>query len=150
MDDIVGNRRLVRQCREWAEDMSGMPHLLFHGPPGTGKTSIAGIFTRMTCGGLELPLFQNAADLLQISLQGFTEWIKTLKIYGTGARNTDIVAVLDEVDLLPKASQEFLAAVMANDTVLSSAWRRGRRIHFILITNHIRRIHPAVIRNASC
>ena len=41
LEDLVGLDRLVKDVESWEQDGSYPQALLFHGPPGIGKTSAA-------------------------------------------------------------------------------------------------------------
>ncbi len=40
LEDVVGNREAIKQLKSMCE-VASIPHLLFAGPPGCGKTSTA-------------------------------------------------------------------------------------------------------------
>jgi len=44
-DDVIGQERQVNRMKQWVDDPS-MPHLLLHGPAGTGKTASTVAFAR--------------------------------------------------------------------------------------------------------
>ena len=46
IDDVVGNNELKQAVKHWISNPDEMPHLLFAGKTGTGKTTIAYIIAR--------------------------------------------------------------------------------------------------------
>ena len=46
IDEVVGNRELKQAVKHWIQHPDEMPHLLFAGKTGTGKTTIAYIIAR--------------------------------------------------------------------------------------------------------
>lgn len=79
-----------------------------------------------------------------MKIHELVNWIKQLKIQRVSRKPSVILAVIDEVDLLPFTSQNLLASIMAGEPILPQNWGKGREVRFILITNHIDRIHPAL------
>ena len=82
LDEYVGNENLKSKFQEWI-DNDEIPHLLFHGKAGTGKTTIAKIFTNsIDCD----EIYINASDENNVdtvrnkikgfaSTKGFNKWI---------------------------------------------------------------------------
>jgi Holliday junction resolvasome RuvABC ATP-dependent DNA helicase subunit len=69
LEDLVGNRTIINQLKNFLK-IGDFPHLLFHGPPGTGKTSAALCIAYETLGSLDLNLMQiNAADMRKTDFQ---------------------------------------------------------------------------------
>ncbi|MHA1289846.1 MAG: AAA family ATPase [Candidatus Thorarchaeota archaeon] len=64
LDEVMGNRATIRALREYLDNPDTMPHLLFYGKTGTGKTTLANILVNQILGCSKemnyLPL--NASD----------------------------------------------------------------------------------------
>lgn len=73
LQDFIGQQRLKSQLRLFIDAARGrnesLDHLLLHGPPGLGKTTLAGIVAREMDAELRVtsgPAFSNSAELLSI------------------------------------------------------------------------------------
>jgi SpoVK/Ycf46/Vps4 family AAA+-type ATPase len=76
LDDLVGREEVKQQIRDFVDDAaadhgrsggaSGLPGLVFAGPPGTGKTTVAGILGQM----LEAAGFLSRGNLVVVASQG--------------------------------------------------------------------------------
>lgn len=83
-----------------AEGIAAPNRLLLHGPPGTGKTSIA----RLVASHLKLPLVVSRSDTLVSSLLGQTS--KNIRQIFDFAQSRPCVLFLDEFDALAKARSD--------------------------------------------
>ena len=102
-DAIIGQKRVVDRLRIVAggclKEGSVMPHLLIDGPPGLGKTTLAGAVAN----ALDLNLYTaNAANIRSI---------KHIIPYLTNIAG-NCVLFIDEIHRLPKLVEEFLYPVM--------------------------------------
>lgn len=132
LDEVIGQPQAVERLRSFSQGGS-LPHLLFCGPPGSGKTSCALILAREVLGGmtdgnfLEIdasdltksrPVEQKSDDEDGASrtvikkdsspLWRIREFATTTSIDGVRFR----VAFIDDVDLLSKEVQEALRRTM--------------------------------------
>ncbi len=113
--DVLGNREVVEILRSIGENF---PHLLFTGPPGTGKTTSAHL---LSVGHDVLEL--NASDERGI------ETIRT-KVKNFCYKNTkNKLVILDECDHLTEGAQQSLRRLMEETETI-----------FILICNHVSKI----------
>lgn len=102
-DDIIGQQSVIERLRisvmGCKNESTVMPHVLIDGPPGLGKTTIAGAIASE----LEVNLYTcNAANL---------RTIKSLMPYLMGMSPRSVLFI-DEIHRLPKLVEEFLYPVM--------------------------------------
>jgi replication factor C small subunit len=126
--DFIGKEAVRKQIQGFI-DQKDMPHVLFYGPAGTGKTSLGKILVK------SLPcdyLYINASDERGID----TIRDKIVGFAATVSFNPLRIIFLDEADYLPALSQAALRNVMETYSVHS---------RFILTCNHVERIVPALV-----
>jgi len=104
-DDVMGQDRHIEKFKAMVET-GEIPHLLFYGPHGTGKTTCARIITEKI--GAEV-LFLNASDergidVIRYKVKNFMSTLST--------ENRPKIAIFDESDQLTEAAQEMLRAMM--------------------------------------
>lgn len=102
-DDIVGQADVIKRLRINSKGckISGgvMPHILIDGPPGLGKTTLAGAVANE----MEVDLYTcNAANLRSV---------KSIMPYLMGITPRSVLFI-DEIHRLPKLVEEFLYPVM--------------------------------------
>lgn len=130
LEEYIGNDTLKRKVKQWISE-NDIPHLLFYGPAGTGKTSLAKLITKsIKCD----VMYINASDENGIE----TVRVKIKNFASTVGFNAKKVIILDEADALTPEGQRALRNTMETFSMHS---------RFILTCNyHERIIEPIVSR----
>jgi len=136
LDDVVNQEGIIKRLKQFVKDKS-MPHLIFAGPAGTGKTTSALAMVRELYGNkkainityLEL----NASDARGIDV------IRTyIKDFAKAKPPSDIsfkILILDEADNMTAPAQQALRRTMEKYT---------RNCRMILICNYSNKIIPPI------
>ena len=136
-DEIVGQNHIVEEI---SSGLTNLPHLLFHGTAGVGKTTMAYVIGRELFGDnfrsnfLELNASdERGIDVIRNKVKGFAK-VKPL--------NADFkVIFLDEADYLTADAQASLRRVM-------EIYHKTTR--FILSCNYVHKIIPAIQSRCKC
>ncbi len=136
-DEIVSHNIAINNLKEFVKS-GNMPHMIFTGPAGTGKTSTALIIAKNVikkqnyfANVLEL----NASDTVRMdyvrnAIKGF---VNQNLVVGD---DTLKVIILDEADNIPKPVQQALRRIIE---------KASSSVKFILICNYINRIIDPII-----
>jgi replication factor C small subunit len=131
LDEVIDHKEIIARIKEFVKNPYEMPHLLFAGPPGNGKTTVATCIARELYGknwrGGTLEL--NASDERGIDMVRDT--IKTYARTSTIENISLRLIILDECDHMTSEAQTALRRIME----ISS-----RTARFILICNYPSRI----------
>ena len=127
LDEVIGHDNQIGKLKKWVDDDT-MPHLLFHGPAGTGKSSSAVAFAKDRYGEdweanfIEL----NASDDRGIDV--VRDQIKSAASQSASSDYSYKIIFLDECDSLTKDAQAALRRIMEKYTdqtrfILSCNWK---------------------------
>lgn len=135
LKDMVSHEEILKTINTFVEKKS-IPHFLFHGPPGTGKTSCILSIARMMYGDnfKKMTLELNASDDRGINVvrEKIKEFCNTLNISSKAGVK---LVILDEADMMTSAAQFALRRVIEKYT---------KNVRFCLICNQVSKIIPAI------
>ncbi|MCX8192067.1 MAG: replication factor C small subunit [Nitrososphaerales archaeon] len=128
LEDMVNQKPVVERLLSMLKSPNEMPHLLFTGPPGVGKTTAALCVARAIMNDYwrDYTLELNASD--ERGINTVRERIKTFARYAD--RRVDIpfrIIILDEVDAMTSDAQTALRRIMETSSNIC---------RFILIANY--------------
>ena len=131
--DLVGLEQLVSDVKKWDSDTAPQA-LLFHGPPGTGKTSAAYVIAKVLVCKYEDGNFieNNASD--DRGIQFVREGLKdAMRVKPLGIKRK--VILLDEADGLTPAAQDAMRQLIE---------KYSKNAMVILTCNELEKIRPAI------
>jgi len=133
LDEVINHEQIVESLKGFLKNPATMPHLLFAGPPGNGKTSVALCLAKELLGSnwRNYTLELNASD--ERGIQMVRERIKTFARHITGGIGgiPFSLIILDESDQMTAEAQTALRRIMESFS---------RTSRFILICNYIGKI----------
>jgi len=129
LDDVVNQKDAITGIKALLKNPATIPHLLFAGPPGTGKSTVALCIARQLMGESfrKLVLELNASDergigVVRERIKGFSQIIQSAP---SGVQFG--LVILDESDEMTKDAQTALRRIMET---------ASRTCRFILICNY--------------
>lgn len=136
LDDVVNQRGIIKRLKQFLKGKS-MPHLIFAGPAGTGKTTSALAMVRELYGSQmavnETFLELNASDARGIDV--IRTYIKDFAKARPPANIPFKILILDEADNMTSAAQQALRRTMEKYT---------QNCRMILICNYSNKIIPPI------
>ena len=135
LDEVMGNKNVVKACREYLKHPEDMPHLLFYGFHGTGKTTIANILVKELLGDeVEINYKQmNASDDRGIDM--VRQKIIPFMRYAPWGNAPFKILLLDEADAITFDSQNALKTPLEK-------YKHNCRV--IMICNDVSKIIPPI------
>ncbi len=128
LDDYVGNDNLKQKVKQYIKN-NDIPHLLFYGGAGTGKTTLAKLITKsIKCDVLYINASDdNGIDTIRVKIKNFASTI--------GFNGLKVI-ILDEADYLTPAGQAGLRNTMETFSM---------NTRFILTCNYHERISEPIL-----
>lgn len=140
MKDIISHKYIVQSMHSFMESKM-MPHLLFFGPSGTGKTSLIKCMAKQLYGDYD----QYMTKILNASIDRGIETVRnTIKSFINHQsdifapleyRNVFRLIILDEIDSMTAEAQGMLRQIIE---------KRSSSVRFCLICNDVDRIDAAL------
>ena len=134
LNELIAHEEIISVLNKLIES-NKLPHLLFHGPPGTGKTSTIKACAKKMFGEhiSSMVLELNASDDRGIDVvrEQIKEFAGTKKLFSTGVK----LVILDEADAMTQDAQAALRRVIEKYT---------SNTRFCLICNYVNKIMPAL------
>ncbi|TNV80636.1 hypothetical protein FGO68_gene17421 [Halteria grandinella] len=135
LEEIISHEEIITTIKRFV-DTKRMPHLLFHGPPGTGKTSCIVAIAKHLYGAEKyrnMILELNASDDRGINVvrEQIKSFCSTQQLMSKGIK----LVILDECDSMTQSAQFALRRIIEKYT---------NNTRFCLICNYVSKIIPAL------
>lgn len=135
LDEVYGQQETVQTIRKFARE-GRIPHLLFYGPPGSGKTSTIIALAREMYGKnyRNMVLELNASDDRGIDVvrNQIKNFASTRQIFSSGFK----LIILDEADAMTSTAQNALRRIIEKYT---------KNTRFCILANYAHKLNPALM-----
>ena len=136
LDDVVNQKGIIKRLQQFIKDKS-MPHLIFAGPAGTGKTTSALAMVRGLY-GRKMAINTTFLELNASDARGINVIRTYIKDFAKAKPPSDIpfkILILDEADNMTAPAQQALRRTMEKYT---------KNCRMVLICNYSNKIIPPI------